>query len=481
MEEVTPPPSPAPQSQQPPPPLPREPKQRSKAPLIVAIAAAALGLLLICVFAGLIFCESRDCGFLSPAPSDPTPTPISPQSINPPAANAPVGSVKFGEEEVLLNVDPPTLLSVSGSDYAVQTGVVGVDGRWTPTVGSEKVAVWLSGTVINYVMALQDSEANRTLVQALERGAPMLMTTDSGRVLEFTFSSREVVSITQLDIFAQTMPGLTLVLARNDGSNDRLVVRGRYKVGEAAQSIGPGGGSFDGGNVALIGEVVQLGDMQLAVTAFDSRAQSASNFTYFLVDFQIRNDGTIPYDSSQLQFTLVDSVGSQYVQSLDASQIGNYPSLPQSLGVGQPLQATAGYQIPNGLDPNSLGWVVRRLDTGEEVEIRATNVVVGGEQEAMISADIHLDNASLVDNATSLLIQGSIANTGNTPLTINEADVNLDSSGTSYLILSTNPRFPWVVAPGEAISYAVQVQKPINDSVAIFSILGFSWQLDNYR
>ncbi len=458
------------------------PRKQSKAPLIIAITAAVLGLLFICVFGVLLFCDGRSCSVIS-AVSDPTPTPITANVIiQQPLPTREAGLAYIGEEVVALNVDPPAIITISDSDYAVQVGGVGSDGRWTPVVESEKVAVWLSGTVINYVMALQDSEANRLLMQALERGAPMLMTTESGRVLEFDFSSREVVSITQLDVFAQTMPGLTLVLARNDGSNERMVVRGRYKVSEAAQSIGPGGAGFDGGNVALIGEVVQLGDMQLAVTAFDSRVQTGANFTYFLVDYQIRNDGTIPYDSSQLQFILVDSIGTQYPPSINASQVGNYPPLPQSLGVGQPLQATVGYQIANGIDPNSLGWIVRRLDTGEEIEIRSTNVVVDGGVEVIeVSAEVRLDSARLVDNSSSLLLEGVVINTGTTPVIIDTPDIFLESGGAGYLILSTNPRFPWTIPVGETLPYSVQVQKPINDSIAVFTILGFSWQVDNYR
>lgn len=471
QEVITPTPQPTP---------PPAPRRRISRGLIFALSGVMLGLLLLCAVGGMLICQTIEGGCSLPfsAENDPVPTPIVAQL--PPILDDSIITIGNGELAVQLPVDPPTRLSTAGQDFAVQVGAIGLDGRWNPIVGSEKVAVWLNGTVINYVLAMQDTEANRTLMQTLERGQLLTLATKSGRQLDFDFSSREIVPNTKLDIFGQTSPGITIVLMRDDAATDRMIIQGRYKVGEAAQNINPtNSGSADGGQVAELGEVIQLGDLQLAVTAFDSRPIPGGDSAYFLVDYQIQNNGQIPINAGALQFTLVDSIGSQYVLSLDASQIGNFQPLPQSLGIGQPLQATAGYQVPNGLDPSSLGWVVKRLDTGEQIEVRAARAVAG--ESAVVSADITLDNASLVAEATSLLLQGSIANTGATSLVIDEADVALESNGTAYLILSTNPRFPWLIAPGETISYSLTVQKPIDNSVATFLILDSSWQLDNFR
>ena len=460
--------------------------RRSQLPLILALTAAFGGLLLICLFAGLIYCQTTENGCNLPGSSvqsEPTPTPFV-EVVPPTFNNTQLVSAQVGDELIPLSIDPPTRLGAAGEDFAVQIGAVGGDGRWQPIVASERVAVWLSGTVINYVLAIQDTEENRNLMQSLERGEAMQLSTDSGRTYEFEFSSREVVPITKLDVFGQTTPGITVVLARNDQATDRMVIRGTYKVGEAAQSITPGDGSaVDGGNFAELGEVVQLGDLQLAVTAFDSRTVDNSPFSYFLVDYQIQNNSPVPLQAGLIQFTLVDSVGNQYALNLNASGLGNFQPLPQSLGTGQPLQATAGYEIPSGLDPSSLGWIVTRLDTGEEIEIRASlpaSAGGSGVTEA-VSADIRLDNVSLVANATSLLIQGSIANTGNVTLSIEQSEVQLVSNGASYLIQSTNPQFPWTVAPGEVLAYSLTVQKPIDSGEATFSVREFSWQLDNFR
>lgn len=477
MQEVI-PPTPEPDS------TPNErPKRRMSTGLIVALSGVVLGLLMLCGVGTTLICQTIDGGCNLPSLGDnsPTPTPLV-EGIPTLEFNPPVVEVALGDQSVALDLDAPTQLAAAGEDFAIQVGAVATDGRWNPTVGSEKVAVWLNGTVINYVVAVQDTEANRAVMQSLELGDVMTMSTQQGRALEFDFSSREVVPVTRVDVFGQTSPGITIVLARDDDAQERMIVRGRYRVGEAAQSISPGGtAGFDGGRVANIGEIVQLGDIQLLVTAFDSRAVTDGNFTYFLVDYQIRNDGSVPVQAGVLEMTLVDTLGTIYPLSLDASQIGNFPPIPQSLSVGQPLQATAGYQVRNGLDASSLGWVVRRLDTGEEVEIRAAGAAAGDSGAEVASAEIVLDSASLVADATSLLLQGAIANTGATTLVITQDDVSLDAGGTVYLIQSTNPSFPWTVAPGETISYAITVQKPIVDSVATFSILNSSWQLDNFR
>ncbi|MCB0028205.1 MAG: hypothetical protein KDE28_09885, partial [Anaerolineales bacterium] len=73
-----------------------------------------------------------------------------------------------------------------------------------------------------------------------------------------------------------------------------------------------------------------------------------------------------------------------------------------------------------------------------------------------------------------------VTNIGTEQVVVDEQDVSLLSNGTLYLVFSTNPGFPWVIPPGQTVTYALTFQRP-NDFAAIFSILGREFQLNNLR
>ena len=60
-------------------------------------------------------------------------------------------------------------------------------------------------------------------------------------------------------------------------------------------------------------------------------------------------------------------------------------------------------------------------------------------------------------------------------------DVSMVSPlGTVFQMLSTNPAFPWTVAPGQALVYGVTFQRP-QDAEATFNLLNQSFQLTGLR
>jgi hypothetical protein len=143
------------------------------------------------------------------------------------------------------------------------------------------------------------------------------------------------------------------------------------------------------------------------------------------------------------------------------------------VGPGQTIAATAGYQIPAALNSPMLMWQVSRRDTGSkvEVEIPFRDTAASG-QPAVIS----LEQAEVSLDGTSVLLSGSITNLGNQPLVINSTDIALSSDGGVFLMLSTNPAFPWVLEPGQQGSYSVTFQRPPG-ATAIFKILNQAFQL----
>ncbi len=460
-----------------------------RAPLIIFLIAMIGGLMLICVFGYLLYCQSsgscEDGSFVgignndSAAPPEDMPTMIVPTVAGVSQSSRAEGIVaQIGASDtVSLTLDAPTLLQAGDENFAIQIGRTATNNQWDIDVATESIAVWLDGTVINYVLAIMDTEANRALMQSLERGDALTLSMESGRTLTFDFNTRTQVPITQPDIFRQNIPAITIVLVGQ--GNERIVVQGSYLPDLVAPSIDTAG-NFEAPNVAGLGEPIQLGDLQLAVTAFDDRPQATGGFAYYLVDYQIQNNGSIPFDTTLLQMQLVDGVGNISVLSLDASQQGNYPALAPSLGVGQLAQATAGYQIPNGVNRASLGWVVTRLDTRESVEIRTSAPVLAGGSDPVQLVSLSNVSADLVADATSLLVQGSLFNGSEQVVSVNATDVSFTAGSSAFFIQSTNPQFPWVIGPGETFQFGLTVQKPINEPSAVFSIFDKGFEIGNY-
>ncbi|MGB1249347.1 MAG: hypothetical protein ACPG8W_01840 [Candidatus Promineifilaceae bacterium] len=445
-----------------------------RAPLYIAVGAAILGLLLVCVFAYILFCPENSC---VPETGSPIPTPITPQvqfaEVDPPSIVVDIA----GTDLVTSTIDVPTVLSLGGQDFSVQSSAL-AGGVWQPVVSSSTTSTWLNNTVINYVFAIQDTSANRAMITSLERGDEIVVKTKAGEQRIFSFNSRNLVPASQGDVFAQNSPSITLVLVGDATNNDRVVVRGNYQVEQAVQNIGPNGGDIES-DIAKLGDVVQLGDIQIAAALFDNRPIEGSPFAYYLVDYQIQNVGNAPLDTAQVKMTLVDSLGVTYPMNLEANKVGNHPPLSPQLAGGDSAQATAGYQIPAAIDSNSLGWVVERIDTGEMVEIRV--VAPEGEEGTTFTLQITANSPQLSPDAAQLFLTGSVTNIGNETAIINASDVSFNSEGADFLILSTKPAFPWVIQPGQAMEYELAVQRPINSDASIFTILDQSFQVTNYQ
>jgi hypothetical protein len=88
---------------------------------------------------------------------------------------------------------------------------------------------------------------------------------------------------------------------------------------------------------------------------------------------------------------------------------------------------------------------------------------------------------AIYGDLTSLIIGGQATNLGTQPLVITESDVALQGpDGSVYLLLSTNPPFPWPVPPGQTLQFFLTYQRPPADT-AVFRVLNQGFQLTNLR
>ncbi|MCB8962813.1 MAG: DUF4352 domain-containing protein [Ardenticatenales bacterium] len=391
--------------------------------------------------------------------------------------NLPVGNeslvVGISDNTVIsVTLDAPILLDVAGRPFSLQRQALPPGGNWQPlAVEDEGAGIWVYGTVVNYVVGLPDTDANRFMLDSLTTEDELVLTTQNGADYRFVFNSREDLAPAVSSIYAQNMPGITVILIGSDDET-RTVVRGQYVVATAQTISGQD-------TTVELGQTAQLGDMQVTVTGvvhqFD-QAVAPAGFDFYLVDYQLQNLGAANVDPNNLRMTLRDSLGTQYAMNPLASQVGNLPPLTSFVAPGQTVAASIGYQIPSGLTSPTLSWVVIRQDTGAVIEVTIPFQEGAGSEQV----DVSLQQAQISSDGSSLFLIGQVTNIGTEQVVVDEQDVSLLSNGTLYLVFSTNPGFPWVIPPGQTVTYALTFQRP-NDFAAIFSILGREFQLNNLR
>ena len=438
-----------------------------RGPLFVALIAVAIGLCLLCAFAVLLIRGDGVTDIVDGEAPTPFPSPAAPQ-------NDVIIAGISGSTPISLPLMIPTTLRVGGESFAIRPEPVGEEGAWNPDIGEHDAALWVYGSLINYIIGLPNTGENRQLLEDLGAGAEIQLVMRGGNPLTFSVTNREVVASNRTDIFAQNTPGITLILLRAS-DDERLVVQGDYVVDPAA--AGANGGP---GNVVELGETAQLDDLRLTVTGASSlfdRPEAPPGFAFYLVDFQIQNVGVEPIDLSAVRFVLMDDLGNQYARSGQASQLGAHPSPSGTLRPGESRQATTGYQIPIGLSSATLTWVAGR-EGGSQV--RVTIPFTGGSEDAGLNAVIILQSAEVSPDGTGLIVSGEIANSGDQPIVVSESQVSLTSNGTLHLMLSTSPAFPWVIPPGQTIPFSVSFQRPAS-SQAILTFLNRPFQLTGLR
>lgn len=436
--------------------------------VLVAAGIALVALLAVIVLSVILIREGQEDEAETAVSGTPTPFGSSEDGL---LGGEPLVVGMSDSATISVTLDSPVTLSLPGQQFNVQTQVIGADGTWTPAAGEAGTAVWVYGSIVNYLVGIPNSAENRALLEGLAPGDEMSLATRGGARYTFSFNSRTTVPVTNRDIFAQTTPGITLVLLGSEGT-ERLVVNGRYIVSEADSQAG---------NVVSLGETAQLENVQITVnstTYIADRPEIPSGFALFVVDFQIQNVGLTAIDSGNLQLDLVDDLGNQYVLRPQATQLGNFPGLSGFINANQTTQASAGYQIPLGLTSDTLSWVVTNSRSGAQVYVALPFTGGAGGADA---SSVSLGRVEISTDLTSLILGGQVTNLGTQPIVITESDVALQTDdGSIYLLLSTNPPFPWTVPPGQTLQFFLTYQRPPTDT-AVFRVVNQGFQLTSLR
>ncbi|MFW5942426.1 MAG: DUF4352 domain-containing protein [Chloroflexota bacterium] len=446
-------------------------------PLMVAIGAILIGLCLLTVFAILLL---RGEGILGNG-SEPTPF----ASADDASENDVIVAGLSGSTPVSLTLNMPTSLQVGTQTFSVRAEPVDEEGGWTPELTEGRTALWVYGSLINYVIGLPSNDDNRSLLESVGAGDELQLTMRDGTEHRFAVTNREYVSTDRRDVFEQATPGLTLILVRARG-DERLVVQADYVVDTTGAGVDGVEDSAATGNAVELGETAQLGNLRLTVTdasALYDRPEAPSGFIFYLVNFQIQNAGTQPVDLGELRFVLSDDLGNQYALNQQAAQIGAAESgdnEPPSgvLASEETRNAIVGYQIPASLSSSRLTWTVSR--SGGTGQIQVSIPFAETSEAAAQQATVNLQGAEVSTDGTSLNLTGQITNNGSQPLIVSESNVTLTSNGTVHLMLSTNPAFPWTVPPGQSVPFSLSFQRP-SGAEALFTILNYPFELSGLR
>lgn len=442
-------------------------------PMILLIGLVVVSLMAVCGLGYALFQSTGDEG-TDPESAEPTPFPQGGGSA--PVAGGRGEALVYGISDsttVSVTLDVPVALSLGGRNLAVQPININPDGSWSPPISANDAAGWVYGSIVNYIMAVNPSDENKAMLETLVPGEQMVITTQNGTEIIYEFESSRLVAANDQSGFAQLTPGLTLLLLE-EGEDERLIANGRYLLTEGA------GSTDNSGAPITVGETAQLSNVQVTVTGVSylpNDPNSPPGFAFFVVDFQIFNAGTTALDVSTLQLTLIDEIGNQYALNPVASRLGlNAPLTGGFLNAGESLPISVGYQVPEGLVSTSVTLTVKRSDTGEQVLV---NIPFSG-RNAVLNTTITLQSVEVSADLTSMNMIGQITNNGSQPVVAEQDDVWLRTpDGASYLMLSTNPAFPWTIPPGQTLQYAVTFQTPIGADTAVFNVLNQSFQLTN--
>lgn len=435
-------------------------------PLLVALGVAVAGLILLIVFIVLLLQDDGLNGLGGPTPF---PSPVA----------GGIGDVIVsgisGSGTISLTVNAPTAMRLGTQTFSVRAEPVQADGTWNPDAAEGNTAMWVYGTVVNYILGLPESQGNRELLESLAPGDEVILSLRDGFELRFAVTNREQIAANRSDVFAQNMPGLTLVMLRMRG-DERLVVQAAYVADTATVSTGS-----EAGGVVEIGEPAQLGNLRVTVeeaAALYDRPEAPAGFNFYIVDILIENVGAEAVDLARLRFSLTDELGNQYASSAQAGRYGAYPPVAGVILPGETRQASVGYQIPAGLTSSALTWSVMREGGTSQIQVRIP--FAESDSNGVQGAQVSLQNATVSADGTSLQLSGAISNNGTQPLVVNETNVAMHSDGTVHLMLSTNPAFPWVVPPGETLPFSVSFQRPV-EAQAVFTVLNQPFELTGLR
>ena len=442
-------------------------------PVLIPVVAGLL-LLLIAAVLVIVLVWQRVAPDEESAPGMPadvvkvTPTSfVSP--VMPPSAEC---QIVVGSDDAQATVSLPSSLVVGEWSVAITPAVIQGSGQLYPSDYSD-TAVWVCGTVVNYIVALEPSSESDRLVTGLRPGDEIRMRLSSGADLVFRFSELLEVSAGDPGVLAQSHPQLTMIVQAD--SRNWLVASADYvpefeTVSPPADTLTP------------LGQVALVGDARVMVEEGYAETEGAglqAGTKYYLVEFSIENAGAEAINLSDFALQLQDAAGNWYSVSPEASALGKYGWLLTGIAPGSSARGTAGYVVPETMAGPYAIWSFADLDSEAQASFRIPSQA-SGMPPGLVRVSVAVTDVFLSRDGSVVVVEGALENVGDEPATVELGDISLtSSSGASELRLAAPP-LPWAVQPGKTQVVELQFSKP-DASAVLLSLLGYTFEIEGLK
>ena len=406
----------------------------------------------------------------TPTVSGTGPTPTASAPVVPPLPSNCETIIGSGDVQVAA----PLPISLTIGTTAIPVVPISSPDTWSeafltsPYTGT---AVWVCGTVVNYVVGLEPTPENDSLLSGLRPGDELKLYLSNGAGLLFRFAERRETAADDTSVFSQMRPRLTVILEQADGSRHVATADYVSEIESAQPSETPS---------VQVGQPVRVGGAQVTVQRGHAEQNVPDLFPgtmYYLVEFQVENVGEISLKPQWFQMQLRDAVGNVYLPVTDAGELGEYGTLSDELAPGAVGQGSVGYLVPQAMT-GPLVWTFAP-QPGSSIWASVSIPYQAGEVEpapTAAQAEVTITDAFLSAGGDLLVIEGEVRNTGGQQLVVKVDDISLSSSAGMSALRSAAPPLPWEIAPGQTQIIELQYEKP-DASTALLSLLGYSFEI----
>lgn len=435
------------------PPAPVPPPNPRVFPPTWALLLIVMGVLLVIIAAvGTLLSNqrARPTGGAEPQVVEKLATFISPPELPP-------GLTVLQENGNPLPASVPLTLRLQGQELPIVP--VTLEGRrWPiPDPSAPQQAVWIYGTVVNYVIGIPAGAWSESLLAGLESTSRITVTLSNGVALIFGSPQARRLPANDTSALGQERPGLTLVLLGGTAA-DRLIVQARYLPEEGVSA----------GNAQRV--------RTLQVTVLDSGVVGeVGGLRYFVVEYEVTNNGTEPVDPNLFDMVLEDGLGQPYAINIAASSAGEAGPLLTLIPAGANARGSAGYQVPRELMP-PLTWRFRPDPTSSETA--RFSLPYQPPAPAPAQPQVSLTSAFVDARRDLIVINGMVQNVGEAPLQVRFEEVRLTSSAGQAVLQVAVPALPWTISGGEQFLFELQFSRPVGVSSVLLEVLGFTFQIE---
>ena len=357
----------------------------------------------------------------------------------------------------------PRTLEIKGVSFVVQPVKI-TSGDWPPP-DDERAVSWVYGTVVNYVMGVESTPDNKTLLASLKAGDEMLLRMSTGPAYRFAFADVVRVAPQASEVFRQTRPGLTLALLSEAGDSSRIVVRAVYLPdSELSGGDAPAAQAIEEDQPVTLDGALRLS--YLGATPFTTPRTPAGRI-YLAVDYAVENVLASGEALLTTNFThqAVDADGLAYpISSPVDGSTTRYLPLPAQLEPGRVVTTTSVYAVPEATLQTGLTWRFAPSPSGTLVQARIEPYSGSLQPQVAVRGAKRLPDDSLIATL-------SVSAPALRDVQISAGDIQVQGGD-----LGTSNAFPWHVAAGQSTEFTLTLV-PKDQSPMTVALLGQGFEL----